>query len=245
MAANTVSAPVCPVVGENLLIERAGRRLLTVPMVRLGDYACTSIVGPNGAGKSLLVRTLCALQRADEGKVWWGEHAPDQARRHRVGLLLQRPVLLMRSALENVSYALRIAGSSQRLARQQAEAALQVAGLTTIMHSPAARLSGGEQQRLALARALALKPDMLFMDESTAHVDQASTLAIEQQLKEAMDAGLRLVLISHDVGQVQRLADEIVLMHNGEIVEQNGREAFFEHSINPVTRKWLNGDLLV
>ncbi|MFK7853353.1 MAG: ATP-binding cassette domain-containing protein [Granulosicoccus sp.] len=239
------AAEVLPVTGHNLQIKRNGRQLLKVDSIVLGDVGCSVIVGPNGAGKSLLVRSLCDLQPTDEGHVEWAGVKPDGARRHRVGLLLQRAVLLRRSAIGNLTYALRLSGHDRPSARQVATELLSQAGLESIGHVAAHRLSGGEQQRLALARALALNPDMLFLDEATANVDPASTLVIEQQLKQAIASGLSVVMISHDLGQVKRLADEVVLMHKGEIVEQSGKSQFFEHTHNPVTRRWLSGDILV
>lgn len=236
---------VSSIEGETLQIQRGGRILLDLPSISLGQAACTAIVGPNGAGKSLLIRTLCGLMTADSGRVLWAGSAPDAARRHQVGLLLQRPVLLRRSALQNVVYALRLTGMTAQESKRLAICALQDAGLELIMEVPAQRLSGGEQQRVALARALALKPDMLFLDEATANVDPASTLVIEQQLSVAMQSGLRLVMVSHDVGQVRRLAQEVVLMHNGRIVEQSPCEIFFNQTNNPVSRRWLAGELLV
>lgn len=231
--------------GEELLIERSGRILIDIEHIELGKAGCSIVVGPNGAGKSLLVRTLCALIRPDRGRVFWSGTAPDAARRHRVGLLLQRPVLLRRSALRNVMYALQMAGASRREAKQQAGEALEGSGLSAICDVAAHRLSGGEQQRVALTRALALKPDMLFLDEATANVDPASTQVIEQQLLGAMQAGLQVVMVSHDMGQVRRLADEVILMNKGRIVEQSPDTFFFEHTQNPVSLRWLAGDLLV
>ncbi len=236
---------VLPISARDLLIERGGRQLLCVPQISLGHCNCTMVVGPNGAGKSLLLRTLCGLQQADSGTVSWNGSPPDRSRRHRVGLLLQRPVLLRRSALQNVIFALRLTGPDRHQASQQATAVLQQAGLAAVANTAAHRLSGGEQQRLALARALALRPDMLFMDEATANVDPASTLVIEQQLCNAMQAGLKVVMISHDTGQARRLANDVLLMHNGHVVEHSDRQAFFERTNNPVTRRWLAGELLV
>ncbi|ASJ72567.1 energy-coupling factor ABC transporter ATP-binding protein [Granulosicoccus antarcticus] len=230
---------------EALRIERAGRVLLSIDSIEFGATGCCGIVGPNGAGKSLLVRTLCGLMRPDEGRVYWAGSAPDAARRHQVGLLLQRPVLLRRNAVQNIVYALRAAGLSRKASVEQAQRALEESGLAAVREVPSHRLSGGEQQRVALARALALKPDMLFLDEATANVDPASTLVIEQQLLGAMRAGLKVVMVSHDVGQVRRLANEVVLMHKGQIVEQSSRTTFFEQTNNPVSRRWLAGELLV
>jgi len=245
MDRNRSTGAVLPISGSQLRITRRGRRLLQIASITLGEVGCSVIVGPNGAGKSLLVRTLCALQLADHGHVQWAGLAPDSRRRHRVGLLLQRPVLLRRSALHNLVYALRLTGLSRFQANENAMQQLALAGLESVGHVPAHKLSGGEQQRLALARALALNPDMLFLDEATANVDPASTLVIEQQLKLGIESGLSVVLVSHDIGQVRRLADEVLLMHNGELIEQSSKSHFFEHTRNPTTRRWLAGEILV
>ena len=203
------------------------------------------IVGPNGAGKSVLVRILCALLLPDKGKVLWGDAEPDTARRHQVGLMLQKPVLLKRSAEANLVYTLRCKGLSRSQSLRASHKALADAGLEEIAKVPAMQLSGGEQQRLALVRALLLQPDILFLDEATANVDPASTFNIETQLQQAMSAGLNVVMVSHDQGQVKRLADQIVLMHKGRIVEQATHERFFHQPDNPLTQRWINGELLV
>ena len=245
MDSNRLAMTVLPICGTDLAISRGGRNLLQIASITLGDVGCTVIVGPNGAGKSLLVRSLCALQAVDRGQVKWAGVAPDSDRRHRVGLLLQRPVLLRRSALHNLIYALHLCGHSRTDAKRLATRQLEQAGLEAVAYVAAHRLSGGEQQRLALARALALNPDMLFLDEATANVDPASTLVIEQQLKLAIQSGLSVVMVSHDIGQVRRLADEVLLMYNGEIVEQSSKSHFFEHTHNLTTRRWLAGEILV
>jgi tungstate transport system ATP-binding protein len=242
---SSACACVRPIIAQGLRIERSNRVLLNVAELKLGAFNCSAIVGPNGAGKSLLVKSLSALSMADSGQVIWGETSPDKERRFQVGLLLQRPVLLNRSVINNVIFALQAKGMKRPAALDAAFQALESAGLGALVDVSAERLSGGEQQRLALARALALKPDMLFLDEATANVDPASTLAIEQQLGQAIEGGLGVVFVSHDMGQVKRLADEVILMNHGEIVEQSSRIDFFEHTINPVTRSWLAGEILI
>lgn len=234
-----------PVKGYKLGMQRDGRRLLSIDEIEVGQSGCTVIVGPNGSGKSLLVRTLCDLQQPDEGVVSWAGKPPDRVRRHKVGLLLQRPVLLQRSALSNLVYALRQAGVDAGASKTRATQALADAGLAEVALVQSGKLSGGEQQRLALSRALLLAPEILFLDEATANVDPASTLLIEQQLKRAIAQGLAVVMISHDIGQVRRMADHVVLMHQGRIVEHVTKACFFDQSDNLQTRKWIAGELLV
>jgi len=203
------------------------------------------IVGPNGAGKSVLIRILCNLLSPDSGVVSWAGQKPTAAHRHRVGLMLQKPVLLRRSAQANLAYALRQAGLNRQSSRHLAMSALEEAGLAELASVPAQRLSGGEQQRLSLARALLLKPDILFLDEATANVDPSSTLVIEQCLRSAIEEGLTVVMVSHDQGQVKRMANEVLLLHKGQVIEHTTRQRFFEQPRSVLTQRWIAGELLV
>lgn len=249
---------VCPVIGQHLLISRSDRVLLSVDRITFGrplaqrvatdkqnSGSCVVILGPNGAGKSLLVKTLCALQVPDKGQVLWADSAPDKQRRHQVGLMLQKPVLLRRSAESNLVYALRLKGHDKQQSLRLSRDALQQAGLAHVARVSATRLSGGEQQRLALLRALLLEPDILFLDEATANVDPGSTLAIEQQLAQAKARGITIVMVSHDIAQARRLADEVILMHQGQIVERAECAMFFESPTKHLTKRWIEGELLV
>lgn len=238
------SDTVLPISASNLRIVRADRVLLHVNKLDVTG-ACTAVIGPNGAGKSLLIKTLAALQPLDTGEVMWAGVAPRLDARRKVGLLLQRPVLLRRSALANIIYALRAAGVPSKKAQQQALTALKRAGLEALAASPANVLSGGEQQRLALARALALEPQVLFLDEPTASVDPNSTQSIEEMLKEASANGCTTMIVSHDLGQVRRLAQHVILMVKGGIVEHSPVERFFERPSSEQGRAYLAGELLL
>lgn len=238
------SDTVLPITASNLRIVRAERVLLQVDKLNVTG-ACTAVIGPNGAGKSLLIKTLAALQPLDAGTVMWAGVPPRLDARRQVGLLLQRPVLLRRSALANIIYALRAAGVPAKNAQKQALVALQRAGLEALAASPANVLSGGEQQRLALARALALQPEVLFLDEPTASVDPISTQSIEQMLKEALANGCTTMIVSHDLGQVRRLAQHVILMVKGGIVEHSPVDRFFERPSSEQGRAYLAGELLL
>lgn len=243
------ASKVCPVVGKDISVSRGNRVLLSIANLSFGGADstanCTVIVGPNGAGKSVLVRVLCDLLKPDTGSVSWAGHKPGLLHRHRVGLMLQKPVLLRRSAQSNLIYALRQTGLDRSRCERESLAALEQAGLVELAKVPAHRLSGGEQQRLALVRALLLKPEILFLDEATAHVDPSSTLVIEQRLREAIKAGLCVVMVSHDQGQARRMADDILLMHKGQIIEHAPRQQFFEQPRDILTQHWIAGELLV
>jgi len=235
---------VLPITATLLHMQRADRVLLNVSELSV-DGGCTAIIGPNGSGKTLLIKALASIQPTDSGTVLWAGEKPQQKSRRQVGLLLQRPVLLRRSALANIVYALRSAGLPSKAAHERAIAALTQAGLSQLAGSPAKVLSGGEQQRLALARALALEPQVLFLDEPTASVDPISTQSIELMLKTATDNGCSTVLVSHDLGQVRRLASHVILMVKGGIVEHSPVQRFFEQPQSAQARAYLAGELLL
>ncbi len=202
-------------------------------------------MGPNGAGKSLTLRLLHGLLEPSAGRVLWGGRPADPAVRRRQAMVFQRPVLLRRSAAGNIGHALR----SRRLSAQQrasrSEQVLELAGLLPLARSPARRLSGGEQQRLALARALSLGPEVLFLDEPTAHLDPASTLAIEHLIERAHAAGTKIVLVTHDLGQARRLAHEVVFLHQGRVLEQSPTERFFAAPASAEAQAFLGGRLVL
>lgn len=243
---STLGATILPMTGTGLRVVRDGRVLIDGLDIEISGRAHTTVfVGPNGAGKSLLLRLLAGLVAPDAGHVLWAGDAPSDRNRPQVGVVFQRPVLLRRSAIANVEYALKVAGVATRDRRERASAALADAGLAAVADSPARLLSGGEQQRLALARALALHPSVVFLDEPTANVDPASTAAIERRLCAARDRGTRIVLVTQDLGQARRLADDVLFMHMGRIVERAPAAAFFAAPQTREAAMFLNGEIVL
>jgi tungstate transport system ATP-binding protein len=238
---------VLPIYGQGLVVERGGRRLLDGIEIEIGhDRGETlALMGPNGAGKSLLLRVLMGLVAPDAGRVLWGNAPPDRTRVTRVGFVFQRPVLLRRSALANVVYTLRAAGIPAGERKARARAALRRAGLERIAHAPARVLSGGEQQRLTIARALATDPEVVMLDEPTSNLDPPSTAAIEKLIRDARSDGTQIVLITHDVGQARRLADDVVFLHDGRIVERAPADAFFDGPESPEAQGFLRGEIVL
>jgi tungstate transport system ATP-binding protein len=237
-------ARVLPVAAAGIVLSRRGRRPLDVPEFEISGTGLTVVLGPNGAGKSLLLRVLAGLIEPDGGRVTWAGRPPDRARAPRLGFVFQRPVLLRRSAVANIVYALKVTGMDPALRRARADAVLRGARLEGLASSAARLLSGGEQQRLALARALALAPEVLFLDEPTTSLDPASTKAIEDMLKTAALAGTRIVLVTHDTAQARRLADEVVFLHLGRVLERGEARNFFRKSAAPEARAYLEGAIL-
>ena len=236
---------VLPVAGNGLVVERKQRRLLDDVTISFGGSGITVVMGPNGAGKSLLLRVMANLLEPDGGEVRWAGTAPDRARATRIGFVFQKPVMLRRSVLENVNYALAAAHVARSKRAQRASEMLAWASLEDLAHSPARVLSGGEQQRLAVVRALATRPEILLLDEPTSSLDPASTLAIERLLGESGTRNTKIVLITHDVGQAHRLADEIVFLHRGQITEQQPAATFFDAPASAPARAFIEGQIVL
>lgn len=240
---------ILPLTGTSLIVEREGRRLidnLSLSIGGEGEGAQLSVIlGPNGAGKSLLLRLLSGLLIPDAGQVTWGGARPSRASQLKLGHVFQKPVLLRRSTLANLHYALAAKGCTRREQHAKAEAALRRAGLMARADQAARLLSGGEQQRLALARALALEPQVLVLDEPTANVDPASTLSIERMIRSAAHEGTKIVLVTHDLGQAQRLADEVLFMHHGRLLERTPAARFFDLPKTAEAATYLRGDILL
>jgi tungstate transport system ATP-binding protein len=194
----------------------------------------TIILGANGAGKSVLMRLMHGLLQPTTGAVRWrapGRHA----------MVFQRPVMLRRSALANVLYALEVAGV--RDAHSQAIDALKEVGLLQVANRPARVLSGGEQQRLALARAWALHPEVLFLDEPTANLDPGATREIEAVIRAFDAAGTKIVMSTHNLGQARRLGDEVLYLHHGRVVERAPIETFFMVPATAEAAAFIKGEL--
>ena len=194
----------------------------------------TIILGANGAGKSVLMRLMHGLLAPSSGKIFWRSAG-------RQAMVFQRPVMLRRSALANVVYALDLAGLAD--AERVAMEALEEVGLAQLAHRPARVLSGGEQQRLALARAWALHPEVLFLDEPTASLDPHATREIERVIQAFDAAGTKIVMATHNLGQAQRLGDEVIYLHEGRVLERAPIETFFAQPATAEAAAFVKGEL--
>ena len=203
----------------------------------------TVLIGPNGSGKTTLLRAAMGLIPLTGGRITWGgREAAAPARR---AIMFQRPAMLRRSAAGNIRYALAAADVPRAKRQQRAGELLTLVGLDGLGHRPARRLSGGEQQRLALARALARDPAVLFLDEPTASLDPYATKAIEDIIRTVSERGVKVVMSTHDLGQAKRLAGDIVLLHRGRLIETASVDEFFARPHTQEARKFIAGELLV
>jgi tungstate transport system ATP-binding protein len=220
-----------------------GRDLLSGVSLRIEAGSRTIILGPNGAGKTLLLRVCHGLLKPEQGRVVWEGHLAAQAQRHQA-MVFQKPVLLRRSAAANIAYSLRLHGVKGHDAKRRVEESLQLVGLAHLADRPARVLSGGEQQRLALARAWATRPEVLFLDEPTAHLDPAATRAIEQALATIHLSGTTVVMTTHDMNQARRMAGTILFMHQGRLLEHGPADAFFAAPRTPEAQAFIRGELV-
>ena len=203
----------------------------------------TCIVGPNGAGKSLLLRLCHGLLQPSAGTIHWATGSSRWQRRQQA-MVFQNPVHLRRSARANVEFALSVQGLDRRAIRERTTWVLETTGLHHLARRPARVLSGGEQQRLALARAWALQPKVLFLDEPVVHLDPAATRMVEELILKIDDSGTRIIMVSHDLGQVRRLADEVVFLHDGRLIEHSPVTQFLGDSRTAQARAFVKGELL-
>lgn len=230
---------ILPLRAEGLGFSAGVIAILSDVSLTLEAGSPSIIVGPNGAGKSVLLRLLHGLLAPSTGRVLW---AGDVARRQ--AMVFQRPVLLRRSVLANAVYPLKLAGVAAAEREPRARAALEMVGLAALADRPARRLSGGEQQRLALARAAALSPEVLFLDEPCASLDPTATRAVEEIVGTLAARGTKIVMTTHDLGQARRLAGEVLFLNRGRLREQTPAAAFFNQPATPEAAAFLRGELV-
>jgi tungstate transport system ATP-binding protein len=227
---------------DSVVFSVGGRRIVDDVSFTLESGLRTVIVGPNGAGKSVLLRLCHGLLRPTSGTIAW--NTPDlPGERRRQAMVFQRPVLLRRSALANIVHALAVSHAPRSEREPRAREALRKVGLERLAASPARVLSGGEQQRVALARVWALHPEVLFLDEPTANLDPGATHEIERVIAGMHDAGTKIVMVTHNLGQARRLGDEILFLHQGRVLERASAAQFFKRPASSEAARFLEGEL--
>ncbi len=219
-----------------------GRSLIDRISLEIGAGPSTIILGANGAGKSVLMRLMHGLLSPTSGRIAWT--APERTGAPRKqAMVFQRPVMLRRSAYANVAYALKLAGIREPQRGVLVHESLESVGLLHLARRPARVLSGGEQQRLALARAWALHPEVLFLDEPTASLDPSAAREIESVIKAFDAAGTKVVMATHNLGQARRLGDEILFLDQGRLVERASIGEFFSKPQSAQAAAFIKGEL--
>jgi len=226
-----------------------GRCVLDVEHLDIHRGEILALVGPSGAGKSTLLRLLNFLEPPTDGQIRFLDAAFDATHpvpldlRRRVATVFQRPVLLNSSVFANVRYGLRLRG--QRDAVGRVEAALERVGLSEFAHQRARTLSGGEAQRVSLARTMVLQPDVLLLDEPTANLDPYNVGLIEEIVRSLnQEQGTTLVLVTHNVFQARRLAHRVALLLEGKVVEVDDVHSFFESPRDQRVAAFARGEMV-
>ena len=234
---------ILPLALSQVSYQVGHQRLLKEVTCTLDADDITIIVGPNGAGKSLLLRLCHGLLEPSAGTIEWSGAAGRNPQTYQA-MVFQRPVLLRRSVQANIEFALALRKVPRRRRRALVEEALRRAGLNRFATTSARVLSFGEQQRLALARSWALRPQVLFLDEPTASLDPAATHVIEEVILAMKNEGTKIIMSTHDLGQARRLADEVMFIHRGRLMEKADAEEFFAGPKNDLAQAFLRGELL-
>lgn len=222
--------------------RRRGKRLVGPVDLTWDGQGTQVVIGPNGAGKTTLLRLLHGIERLHEGDISWA--CGTKAAQNAQAFVFQHPVMLRRSVLDNLIYPLRLNGTSRSEAKLRAEVWAKRVGLESHIDRSALGLSGGEQQKLAIARALVGEPELVFFDEPTASLDGRATREIETILADTVAAGTRIILTTHDMGQAKRLASNVVFLLNGRVHETTRAETFFDEPKTPEAKAFLNGDIV-
>ncbi len=225
VAGEAVEAPILPLRLRGAIARVRGKTIAGPIDLTLGQGGLTVVMGPNGAGKTTLLRLMHGLQRLTAGELAW--NVPTRLAREHQAYVFQSPVMMRRSVLENIAYPLLLHGMARREALAKAENWAARVGLLPALHRPAPVLSGGEKQKLALARALIRRPQVLFLDEPCANLDGRATVEIEAILQHAQASGTRVVMATHDLGQARRLARDVVFLYGGRVHERAACDEFF------------------
>jgi tungstate transport system ATP-binding protein len=229
-----------PLVLDGVSFAAGGKTIIDRVSMEIAEGPRTVILGSNGAGKSVLMRLCHGLLAPTAGTIEWRGGGNG---RRRQAMVFQRPVMLRRSALANIVYGLRLAGISAHESEMRARDVLEAVGLERVASRPARVLSGGEQQRLALARAWVLGPEVLFLDEPTANLDPGATRDVETLIGQIRAGGTKIVMTTHNLGQAKRLGDEILFLSQGRVVERAPVDRFFTKPASAEADAFIRGEL--
>ena len=231
-----------PLVLEDVSFVAGGRAIIDGVSCELAMGPRTVILGPNGSGKSVLMRLCHGLLAPTSGRIVW-RGSRDDGRPRAQAMVFQRPVMLRRAAHANVTYGLKLAGVPKDERDERARDVLEAVGLKSVADRPARVLSGGEQQKLALARAWALDPEVLFLDEPTANLDPGATREVERIVDQIHASGTKIVMNTHNLGQARRLADEVLFISAGRLADHAPVEKFFAQPSTGEVAAFIKGEL--
>jgi tungstate transport system ATP-binding protein len=235
-------APILPCALHEATVRKSGKQIAGPLTLTLNTTGFTIVMGPNGSGKTTLLRLIHGLERPRQGSVTW--NADNTTARLNQAFVFQSPIMMRRTVLDNICYPLLVRGVGKAEALGMARHWAGIIGFTARLNQNAQVLSGGEKQKLAIARALVTSPQVLILDEPTTNLDGSATREIEAILMRAGAEGTRIIMTTHDIGQARRLAQDIVFLFRGRVHETGEAGAFFEHPQTGEARQFLQGDIV-
>lgn len=233
---------ILPLELSGVVARVQGKQLLGPVDLTIGEAGLTVVMGPNGAGKTTLLRVMHGLRRISAGTVRWAVDEVETRRKQ--AFVFQSPIMMRRRVIDSIAFPLILHGVDKRSAKRQAEDWAIRVGLGHVLHDWAQMISGGEKQKLAVARALINEPEILFLDEPCANLDGRSTREIEAVLKQAELAGTRIIMATHNLGQARRLASDVIFVHGGKILETTPANTFFDTPQTPQAKAFIQGDIV-
>ena len=236
------SKSLTPIVVSNLSILLGEIKILDKINCKIHNESIIAILGPNGAGKSMFLKSINGLIGVETRKIYFNSREINDHIRKDMALVFQKPTLLRRTVLENMQFVLE---KKNKISNLQITNLLQRVGLDIYKYKPARLLSGGEQQRLSLARALLINPSLLLLDEPTANLDPYSLNLIEEIILDENKKGKTIILTTHDMGQAKRLAKEILFFNKGRLLEQTKAINFFKKPKTKEAQSYINGKILL
>lgn len=234
--------PILPLRLDGATVTRRGKTLVGPIDWVVEPNGFSIVIGPNGSGKTSFLRMLHGLERVRKGRLTWA--VPEPQTRTRQGFVFQTPIMMRRSVKDNLAYPLRLAKAAPREIARQVDTWCERIGMSELKDQSATRLSGGEKQKLALARALIRAPEILFLDEPCANLDGRATREIEEILQDYAKLGRRIIMSTHDIGQAKRLASEVLFFYKGALHETSDASMFFKAPKTPQARAFLDGDII-
>ena len=222
------------ILGQKIILDKIN--------CKIKSNSITAVLGPNGAGKSIFLQTINGLFSIQSGRLNFNLMEINQEIRKQQAMVFQNPVLLRRTVIANLQF---ISNLRNKESNRLLKKILSKVGLEGYEKKPARLLSGGEKQRLSMARALIINPNLLLLDEPTANLDPYSLNLIEDLVLEENSIGKTIIFTTHDMSQAKRLATDVIFLNKGKVLEQTISKTFFKSPKTLEAQKYINGEILI
>jgi ABC-type metal ion transport system, ATPase component len=234
------------IIAENLIKEYEGRTVLDIENLQISDGTLCGIIGSNGAGKSTLLNIIAGLMKQSSGQMFYHERGNSEPPYKSMTMVFQKPYLLRATVEKNIAYPLKLRRWADRAIDSRVRTIAGELGLSDFLKQKSWKLSGGETQKVALARALSFHPKLLLLDEPTANVDPSTTAEIEKMLRKINEEeGTTVIIITHNLAQAKRLCKEVLFMDKGKVTEFGSSEKVLVNPEHELTKRFIAGELLI